>query len=84
MAHQKNSLGFPIEHNQIGSVDEMNAASAESLNAGVSNTDMSTINAGVLNTLPAYQQALAIADQVYQEREPISPAMLSFLFFSKM
>jgi len=84
MAHQKNSLGFPIEHNQISSVDEMNAASAESLNAGVSDTDMSTINAGVLNTLPAYQQALAIADQVYQEREPISPAMLSFLFFSKM
>ena len=72
----------------IGDVDAANLIAAANLNpsttAGVSNTDMSTINAGVLNTLPAYQQALAIADQVYQEREPISPAMLSFLFFSKM
>jgi len=85
MAHMKDAMGFVIPHDDV---DAMNDASAATLNpvisAGASNTDMSTINAGVLNTLPAYQQALAIADQVYQEREPISPAMLSFLFFSKM
>lgn len=72
----------------IGDVDAANLIAAANLNpsttAGVSNTDMSTLNAGVLNTLPAYQQALAIADQVYKKREPISPAMLSFLFFTKM
>lgn len=86
MPHINDPMGFPMPHDDV---DAMNASSVANLNApavtaGVSNTDMSTLNAGVLNTLPAYQQALAIADQVYQEREPISPAMLSFLFFSKM
>ena len=86
MPHINDPMGFPAPHDNV---DAMNASSVANLNApavtaGVSDTDMSTINAGVLNTLPAYQQALAIADQVYQEREPISPAMLSFLFFSKM
>jgi len=86
MPHTIGPMGFPAPHDDV---DVMNAASVVDLNpapvtAGVSNTDMSKINAGVLNTLPAYQQALAITNQVYQEREPISPAMLSFLFFSKM
>lgn len=86
MPHINDPFGFPAPHDDI---DAMNAGSVADLNpatvsAGVSNTDMSKINAGALNTLPAYQQALAITNQVYQEREPISPAMLSFLFFSKM
>lgn len=84
MAHMKDAMGFVIPHDDVDAMNDASAATLNPVSAGASNTDMSTINAGVLNTLPAYQQALAIADQVYQEREPISPAMLSFLFFSKM
>ena len=71
---------------QALTIDDINAASAASLNPtlGASQTDMSQVNAGALTSLPAYQQATALANQVYGEREPISPAMLSFLFFSKM
>jgi hypothetical protein len=67
-------------------VDAANANNAGLLTPtlGVSQTDMSQVDAGALTSLPAYQQATALANQVYGEREPISPAMLSFLFFSKM
>ena len=72
----------------VTGIDAANLIATANLNPdatlGASQTDMSQINAGALTTLPAYQQASALADQIYGERESISPAMLSFLFFSKM
>ena len=72
----------------VTGIDAANLIATANLNPdatlGASQTDMSQINAGALTSLPAYQQASALADQIYGERESISPAMLSFLFFSKM
>lgn len=95
MPHIKDASGAPVPHtrpfddilaNQMNqNVDSMNAASVGQLNpVGVSATDMSQVSGGVLNTLPAYQQALTIANQVYQDREPLSPALLSLMYFSKL
>ena len=88
MPHVKDAMGFPVEHT-APNVDQMNAASTAALNPpqqtmGASATDMSQVNAGALTALPAYQQALAIANQVYTEREPLSPALLSLMYFSKL
>jgi hypothetical protein len=88
MPHVKDAFGLPLEHT-APSVDQMNAASTAALNPpqqtmGASSTDMSQVNAGALTALPAYQQALAIANQVYTEREPMSPALLSLMYFSKL
>ncbi len=95
MPHIKDASGAPVPHtrpfddilaNQMDqNVDRMNAASVKQLNpVGASATDMSQVSGGVLNTLPAYQQALTIANQVYQDREPLSPALLSLMYFSKL
>ena len=85
MPHIKDAMGFPVEHT-APNVDQLNAASTAALNPtmGASATDMSQVNAGALTALPAYQQALAIANQVYTEREPMSPALLSLMYFSKL
>ena len=82
------SLNSANEALGVTDIDAANLVAAANLNPsatlGASQTDMSQVNAGALTSLPAYQQATALANQVYGEREPISPAMLSFLFFSKM
>lgn len=52
---------------------------------GVSNTNMSGLDQGVLNQLPTnLKSAAMLAEAISPKREPIDPALLSLLYFSEM